>query len=170
MLAGGAACSKTQAAVPTSRAPLVTPDPPDRVIVPVALPAVPPPSSPPAATPAPAAPRPRDTPAARPPVERAAPASTPAPNAQEAPTQPPPVLETTQNSTELELQARAQISAAQRNLDQFDRSKLGSSARAQYEAAQGFIRQADNALKVRNVALAKELADKAAALAGQLGH
>ena len=80
----------------------------------------------------------------------------------------PLILQTTSNPAEVEQRANAQIAAAQRDLDRINPAQLTSNARAQYDTAKGFIRQAQDALKVKNVVLAKELADKAAALASQL--
>jgi hypothetical protein len=78
------------------------------------------------------------------------------------------VLQTTANPAEVEQRARALMSAAQRDLDRINPSQLTTNARAQYETARDFVRQAENALKIKNVVLARELADKAAALASQL--
>ena len=48
------------------------------------------------------------------------------------------------------------------------RSALGSDARAQFDSAMGFVRQADEALKVKNLVYAGQLADKAATMAALL--
>jgi hypothetical protein len=85
-----------------------------------------------------------------------------------APAPAPPVLQTTSDPVEMEQRALALLAAAQRDLDQIDPARLSANARAQYDTARGFIRQAGDALKVKNVMLARELADKAASLASQL--
>jgi hypothetical protein len=68
----------------------------------------------------------------------------------------------------VEQRARTLLGTAQRDLDRINPAQLTSNARAQYDTAKGFIRQAEDALKVKNVVLARELADKAATLASQL--
>ena len=45
---------------------------------------------------------------------------------------------------------------------------MGTDAKAQFDAALGFIRQADEALKVKNLIYAGQLADKAATMAALL--
>jgi hypothetical protein len=45
---------------------------------------------------------------------------------------------------------------------------LSPDARAQYEAAKGFVKQAQTALKEKNYTYARNMAEKAAALASQL--
>jgi hypothetical protein len=63
---------------------------------------------------------------------------------------------------------RAQLDLARANLAQVSRPTLGTDAKAHYDAAQGFIRQADEALKVKNLIYAGQLADKAATMAALL--
>jgi protein-disulfide isomerase-like protein with CxxC motif len=46
---------------------------------------------------------------------------------------------------------------------------LNADAKIQYDTAKRFIRQADDALRAKNLVFAKEVAAKAAALAAQLG-
>jgi hypothetical protein len=166
LAAGLAGCTKTQAKTPEPPAALTTPEPPDRVIVPASIPEAiepPPAPAPPPAVPA----RPRETPPAR--TDRPAPpAATPAAPVVEPPPSPPPILQTTSNPGEVGERAQALIGTAKRDLDRINPAQLTSNARAQYDSAKGFIRQAEDALKVKNVVLARELADKAAALASQL--
>ena len=138
--------------------------PPDRVIVPVILPEPVEPPPPPAPAPAPSA-DPKQS--ARPPRQNP-PAAPPQAAAPETPASSPPVLQTTLNSGELEQQANTLISVANKDLDRVPVQQLSPSAREQYDRAKGFIRQAQAALKIKNVAVAKELADKAASLASQL--
>ena len=45
---------------------------------------------------------------------------------------------------------------------------LNADAQTQYDTAKRFIRQAEDALRAKNLVFAKNLADKAAALAAQL--
>jgi len=166
VLAALPACTKVNARTPDSDPGLTTPNPPDRVIVPVTLPE--PVEAPPAPAPSPPAPtRPRES--TRP--ERSTPPPSASPSANSTPETPapqPPVLQTTLNPAELEQQARAFIGTASRDLDRVPVPQLNASARAQYDRARGFIRQAEDALRIKNVVLARELADKAASLASQL--
>jgi outer membrane biosynthesis protein TonB len=160
-------CTRTHASTPSAPVALLTPPPPERVIIPATIPEPAPPPAP--AVPAPPAVRPQPAP---PRTERpAAPASAPQaaqPPAAAEPTPAPPVLQVTTNPEEVEQRARASMAAAQRDLDRINPAQLTANARAQYDTARAFIRQADTALKVKNVVLARELADKAAALASQL--
>ncbi len=165
-----AGCFKAQAKTPAPPAALLTPAPPDRVIVPVPIPEPVETAAPVPATAGPAT-APRTQPARTTP-ERPAPATPPAvapPSVvTEAPTPPPVLLQTTSNPAEVEQRARDLIAAANRDLAQINLSLLSANARAQYESARGFVRQAESALNVKNVVLARELADKAASLASQL--
>lgn len=164
LVAVAPSCTKVKARTPDPDPGLSTPSPPDRVIVPVVLPEPVEPPPPPAPTPPPSA-DPRQT------VRRdrpAAPAAATPPAAPETPPSPPPVLQTTLDTGELEQQANTLISVAKKDLDRVPLQQLSANAREQYDRAQGFIRQAQAALKIKNVAVAKELADKAASLASQL--
>ena len=150
---------------------LTTPDPPDRVIVPVTVPeTVEPAPAPPPAVSIPA--RPVSPPAARPERTAPAPAVPPAISAAPEPAAPtpPPTLQMTSNPGEVEQRALALMAAARRDLDRINPALLSANARAQYTAAKGFVRQAEDALRIRNVVLARELADKAASLASQLAR
>ena len=169
-LGGVAGCAKAQANAPATPPGLATPRPPDRVIVPAPLPEpLPPepqgpegPAGPPVAEPA-------STPQSRP-SRPASAAPTPAPAAPE-PAEPiaaPPVLQTATDPVAVEQRARALIASAERDLGQIDPTQLSANARAQYDTARAFVRQAKSALQVKNVTLARELADKAASLATQL--
>jgi len=158
------ACTKVTARTPDPPPGLATPNPPDRLIVPVDLPEpVEPPPTPPPAAPPPVVqnqpPRPRVTPTAPTPPPAAA---------AEAPSQPPPVLQTTLNPAELEQQTKTLIDVARKDLDRVAVSQLTASAREQYDQARKFLRQADDAVKIKNLALAQPLAEKAASLANQL--
>ena len=55
------------------------------------------------------------------------------------------------------------------DLSRIDYRLLNADAKTQYDTAKRFIRQADDAMRAKNLVFAKSLADKAAALAAQLG-
>ena len=78
------------------------------------------------------------------------------------------LLQTTANPAEVERQTKAQLLVAQRDLDRVAGRPLSANGKVQYDTARGFIRQAEDALTAKNLALARELADKAASLASQL--
>jgi hypothetical protein len=63
---------------------------------------------------------------------------------------------------------RADIARATADLARIDYRLLGPDERTQYDTAKRFISQADAAVQSRNLVFAANLADKAAALAGQL--
>jgi len=136
--------------------------------------------------PAPPVAQPSDTPTAMTPVKRV-PRTTPARPATTRKTDPPektepqpvttpaaavgapaPSLQTTANVGELEQKIRALLTRAARDLEKIDVRTLGTAARAQYDDAKRFAEQAEAALKVKNLAFAEQLADKAATLAGLL--
>jgi hypothetical protein len=164
---GLAGCAKAQAKAALPPPALVTPAPPEHVIEPVPIPEPTEAAAPEAPAAVPSAPaRPRETPR---PTERATvPAVPAAPAPEPSAIAPPPVLQTTSNPAEVEQRARGLIGAAQRDLDQINPARLSANARTQYDTARAFIRQAEDALKAKNVVLARELADKAASLASQL--
>jgi len=142
---------------------LVPPTPPARVVVPIAEKPTLPDVEPEVSQPAPTTPnRPRET---RPP---APPTPPPAPPATQVGTPPPAVLSTTANTANFERRIREQLKKATGDLSQINPRTLGADARAQYDAAQGFIRQCEEALDVRNLMFASQLADKAATMAALL--
>jgi type IV secretory pathway VirB10-like protein len=170
LLVGAAAavtgCTKTHAKTVPVPPPLMTPTPPDRQILAAPQPvAVELPSQEPVAPPAvPSQPekssaRPSGTPLPAPPPAAAPP---------EPVASPSPVLQTTPNPPEVEKQANALLAAARRDLHELERARLSANAQAQYDSALGFINQAEQALRIQNVVLARDLADKAASLASQL--
>ena len=166
LIAGASACVRVQARTPAAP-PLAAPPPPERVIIPAPIPEEAPE---PVAPPAPA-PRPPDANPARPPQRASQPAPPPAPPPA-ATSEPAPVrlLQSTANPAEVERQTLLQLAAAKRDLDRAILRPLSANARVQYDTARGFIRQAEEALKAKNQALARELADKAVALATQLAR
>lgn len=164
LCAAGAACSaRAQALTPAGTPALHAPEPPARVVVPAPERPTLPPDEPPAATAGTPA-RGRDT---APPVNRPAAPPTPPADPPAAATL-PQVLLTTANTAEFENRVRAQLIRAQTDLGQVNRQNLGPDARAQYDSALGFIRQAEEALKVKNLIYAGQLADKAATMAALL--
>jgi hypothetical protein len=160
-------CVSAQAKGEPGGPALAPPVPPPRTVVPVEI--APEPAAPPAEpSPTPVVVRPT----ARPPslktdrpVEKPEPAAT-AP--QPAPAAPPLPLQTTGNVTEVEKTIRARMAQASRDLDRTDSRALSGERRAQYDTARRFLQQADEALKVKNLVFAEQLADKAATLAAAL--
>jgi hypothetical protein len=117
---------------------------------------------PPATTPPSSTARPtRDTGGTRPTPPAAPPATPPVTTTPPAPTP----LEATSNAGELEQRARALKDTAEKALDRIDVRTLGADGRAQYDTARRFIKQADDALRVKNVVYAWQLADKANTIA-----
>ena len=162
---GLTACAAKAEVQTTPTAPaLEPPTPPVRLVVPIAekptLPEVDTAVSQPPAAATPT--RPRDPRPATP-----APA-VPTPPAVQVETPPPAVLSTLANTTDFERRIRAQLLKASGDLKRVDPRTLGADARAQYDAAQGFIRQCEEALNVRNLMFASQLADKAATMAALL--
>lgn len=165
VLSTALACTKAQAKTPMPPpAPppaLKTPNAPARLIVPQPLP--------PAAATEPAAPQPprdpqRQTP--RPADKPVTPPTTPP----AAVPDPPVVVQTQQNADALEQQARRQIASARTFLSAVKYDALSASARSTYENVQGFIRQAEQSIRIKNFVFAAELADKAAELARELAR
>jgi uncharacterized protein (DUF885 family) len=72
------------------------------------------------------------------------------------------------NTADFEKRIRMQLDRATKNLAQVNPRALSSEAKAQYDAAQGFVRQCEQALEVRNLMFASQLADKAATMAALL--
>src|SRR5262245_2693816 len=157
-------------------AALDVPPPPDRDVEPTEVEAPPPPEPP---TPAPEAPRaqpprPRPTPPREPrpteaPKPEPAPAEPPKP-AEEAPRTSSSPLQTTPATAEGELErgVRATLTHASNELNRIDYRVLNADAKIQYDTAKRFVRQAEDAVKAKNLVFAKNLADKAATIADQL--
>lgn len=159
-------CMRARAKTLPNGPPLDVPAPPPRIVLPLEAEA--PPAQP---VPSPEEPRRAPTPA-RP--RPAAPAETP--RAAEEPPRPAPVppAATTLLTTpaagqgEVERATRATMTRASADLNRIDYRALNANARTQYDTAKRFIQQAEDALRLKNLPFAKNLADKAAVLAAQL--
>ena len=167
------ACVSAQAKGDAGGPALSPPAPPPHTIVPVEI--VEEPAAPPAPPlPAPVIVRPSSRPrAAKPdkPVDK--PVEKPDPTAvsiQPSAPVPAPPLQTTANVTEVEKTVRDRMVKASGDLDRTDSTALTPERRAQYDTARRFLRQAEDALKVKNVVFAEQLADKAATLAAALAQ
>ena len=174
-------CSRATAKTSPDNPPLDMPAPPPRDVEPIdtETPApVPLPQEParnaPRMRPAPAPQQPRENRTepqkAEPPKPE--PAPTPAvepPKPEEAP-RPPTTLQTmpTTAEGEVERSIHATLQRANTDLNRVDYRTLNADAKNQYDTAKGFIRQANEAIRAKNLLYAKNLADKAAAVAAQL--
>ena len=152
---------------PTGLPALDVPEPPTRLVVPPTEPdIVPPVEAVPPATSEVKPPRPRETP----PPRTATPPPTDPPVVDPPVVAPPPapVLSTSADTTNLEKRVRDKLAQAIADLGQINRLNLGTDARGQYDSALRFIRQSEEALKVKNLVYASQLADKAATMAALL--
>ena len=162
------ACAKTQAKTPAVTAPppaLNVPTPPPAHVVPVTLDPVevPPATNDPVVATPPA--KPSVTPPPTRPPDRTSPPTAPPPPAAEPP---PPVLQTTRNVTELEIQAKIDLDKARRLLARVAFDRLDVDAKEQYLTAQRSITLAEEALKQKNYSTAQQNASKAVTLAEAL--
>ena len=176
----GVACTRAKAKTVPDVPPLEMPAPPPRDVEPNEAEPPPPVSLPqePARTPTPrprpATPtreaRPNDTPKPEPPKTEAPPLVIEPPKTEDPPA-PPPTLQTTPATAEGEVERgiRATLVRATNDLNRIDYRFLNADARTQYDTAKSFIRQADAAVRAKNLVFARNLAEKAAALATQLG-
>jgi len=174
-------CMRAAAKTTPDAPPLDMPAPPPREVEPsepeapqpVPLVSEPARNAPPRARPAPRepaaprtadAPKPAEPPKVEPPVVEA-------PKPPEEPARPPSTLQTTPATLEgdVERGIRASLTRANADLNRIDYRMLNADAKTQYDTAKRFIRQADDAIRTKNLVFAKNLADKAAALAAQLG-
>jgi outer membrane biosynthesis protein TonB len=162
------ACARARANTVPSLPPLEVPAPPPRILIPVEIVAESPEPQPiaeePIEQPEPAPPRrpPAPAPAAQPPkVAEEPPKPTPAP---------PTALQTTPpaGQGDAERAIRATMARASGDLSKVDYRALNAGARTQYETAKRFIEQAEDAIRLKNLLFAKNLADKAAVLAAEL--
>lgn len=103
----------------------------------------------------------------RPPEPRPEPDVRPA---EDAARTPPPTLQTApaHQEGEAERRVRLLLTQATTKLDRINVQNLNADARQQFDTAKRFVAQAEDALRARNLVFATNLADKAAALAGQL--
>ena len=175
LLLSGCARAQAKTAPDIPDAPLHVPPPPERDVeaVDVAAPPPPPPEPAPAEPPRTAPPRPRPSPAREQP--RAEP-----PKPEPPPEPPKPAEEPVRTTTsplqttpataegELERGVRATLTRATNELNRIDYRVLNADAKIQYDTAKRFIRQADDAVRTKNLLFAKNLADKAATIADQL--
>ncbi|HET6959505.1 MAG TPA: hypothetical protein VFI56_23090 [Vicinamibacterales bacterium] len=173
-----AACTHAQAKTTPEMPPLEMPVPPPRDVQPTEVEAPPPlplvsepAHNPPARLrpPAPARTEPA-RPAAEPPKPaEPAPVEPPAKPADEPP-KPLTTLQTTPPAAEGEVERgiRASIQKANTDLNRIDYRALNTDARTQYDSAKRFLQTADDAIRTKNLVLAKTVAEKAAVIAAQL--
>jgi hypothetical protein len=83
---------------------------------------------------------------------------------------PPTALQTTSSAEqgEAEKAIRTTMVRASGDLNKVDYRALNAGARNQYDTAKRFIEQAEDAIRLKNLLFAKNLADKAAVLAAEL--
>ena len=74
----------------------------------------------------------------------------------------------TQQEREVEDAIRADSFRAATDLSRVDYRLLGQDGRFQYDTAQGYLKQVEDALRSKNLPLARSLAEKAKTIAGQL--
>ena len=172
-------CAHAQAKTASDLPALAMPAPPPRDVEPSDVDA-PPPVTPPPAEPAltpPARPRPAP-PAARPEQPRQEPAKQ-EPGKIDPPAEPvkpdeaakaPATLQTTPATAENEVERgiRSSLQRATSDLNRVDYRALNADAKNQYDTAKRFVRQADAAIRTKNLVFAKNLAEKAATIAAQL--
>ena len=176
-------CSRTTAKASPDNPPLDMPAPPPREVEPIDTEAPAPVPLP--QEPARTAPRttPKTTPREPPRENRAEPPRTeppkpepaaPAPPVEppkpEEPSRPPTTLQTIPPGAEPEVERsiQATLQRANTDLNRVDYRTLNADAKTQYDTAKNIIRQANEAIRAKNLLYAKNLADKAAALAAQL--
>jgi hypothetical protein len=183
LILGGTAagCTRVKAKTALDVPALEVPAPPARDVEPAeaeppqpaTLPQEPTRTAPPRPRPAPGTatpPRP-DTPKPEPPKSEPPPIAEPVRPADESPRPPTTTLQTTPAQAEVEVERgiRATLTRASSDLNRIDYRVLNSEARTQYDIAKRFISQSDAAIRAKNLEYARTLADKAAALAVQLG-
>src|SRR5207302_11178339 len=107
--------------------------------------------------------------AAKPEPPKPEPAAEPA-KAPDETSKPPTTLQITPAGSEggVERSIRTILRRATGDLSRVDYQKLNADARTQYDTAKRFVTQAEDALRAKNLVLAKSVADKAAGLAAQL--
>jgi flagellar protein FliO/FliZ len=172
-----AACTHAQAKTTPEMPPLEMPVPPPRDVQPTEVEAPPPvplvtePAHNPPARLRPAAPPVRQEPkaTAEPPKPEPAPPVEP-PKPADEPPKPLTTLQTTPAAAEGEVERgiRASIQRANTDLNRTDYRALNTDARTQYDSAKRFLQTADDAIRTKNLVLAKTMAEKAAVIAAQL--
>jgi hypothetical protein len=173
------ACARPKAKAIAELPPLEMPPAPPRDIEanesepppPVPLPTEPARNAPPRPRPAAPVREPRANETARPEAPRPeATTETEAPKAEEPP-KPATTLQTTppEAEGEVERNIRSTMLKATNDLSRIDYRVLNKDARTQYDTAKSLIKQAETAVQSKNLVFAKSVADKAAALAAQLG-
>ena len=174
-VSGGTACLTTRAQTPADRPALDVPAPPERLVpqVPAPDPVVPtiePVEDIPAKPSSPTKPKPQARPQEAPKPEANKPEAPP-------PTDPPPAtqpaapqlkLPETADAGVISRQIRDTVERTRRLLGRTQRASLTDVRQKAYDDAQLFVKQAEDALNVKNVALAKELAEKAERLAKEI--
>ena len=167
-------CTHASAKTAKLPPPMEVPAPPPRVIETVEVPQPPPvglveePARQPIRPPAGQAPR---TEAARPRGLEGQKSDTAEVPRAEEPSRPATTLQTTPTEAEAEVERaiRAVMGRASADLARVNYQALNADARNQYDTAKRFVQQADAELRTtRNLVFARNLADKAAALAAQL--
>jgi len=170
-----AACSHAQAKTTPEMPPLEMPVPPPRDVQPTEVEAPPPvplvtePAHNPPARLRPTPPaRTEPRPAAEPPKPEPPPTEPPKPA--DEPPKPLTTLQTTPAAAELEVERgiRASIQRANTDPNRIDYRALNTDARTQYDSAKRFLQTADDAIRTKNLVLAKTVAEKAAVIAAQL--
>jgi hypothetical protein len=172
-------CVRAHATVTPESPALQVPQPPPREVEPndteppppMPLPQEPARAATPRARPAPPQVRPEPERPSEPPQESMPPAVEPPKPVEEPPRTPPMTLQTTPPKAEGEVErsVQATLTKAQNDLNHIDYRALSVDARLQYDTAKSWIAQAERAIRAKNLVFAKSLADKAAALAVQLG-
>ena len=172
---GGAACLTTRAQTPADRPALEVPAPPERLVPQVpapdpVVPAIEPVEDIPVKTSSPTKPKPPVRQPETPKTENNKPETPP-------PADPPPAtppatpqlkLPETADAGVTSRQIRDTIERTRRLLGRTQRATLSDVRQKAYDDAQLFVKQAEDALNAKNVALAKEMAEKAERLAKEI--
>ena len=172
-------CTHAQAKTTPDGPPLEMPAPPPRDVEPLDTevpPPMPMPGEPTRRTPARRVAPPRENSPKiepRPETPKPEPPTTETPKSEDPPKEPPKpptTLQTTPAGSEgvVERSIRATLSRASGDLNHIDYRALNTDGRSQYDSAKRFVQQAEDAMRVKNLVFARNLADKAAALAAQL--
>jgi outer membrane biosynthesis protein TonB len=170
------ACTHAQAKTTLEMPPLEMPAPPPRDVQPIEIeqpqpvPLVTEPARNPPSRLRPPAPRPEPPKTAEPPKPEQPPPPVEPPKAAEEPPKPLTTLQTMPATAEGEAERgiRASIQHASTDLNRIDYRALNQDARTQYDQAKRFVQQADEAIRTKNLVLAKTVAEKAATIAAQL--